>query len=130
MAGRPTKYRHKYIKMMNKYFGNEPYYEENCSRIANVFPTMDGFASLINVDCDTLVEWSKPKNEPKYPGFSATYKRAKDCQINMLIQNGLQGLYSAKFAIFIAKNLITSRERMYHKISEEPLTITCVTSQQ
>jgi len=111
MAGRPTKYKHKYIKMMENYFNFEENYEESGEKLVNIFPTMEGFASLINVNGDTIVEWAKPKNEHKYPGFSAMYKRAKSLQIHLLITNGLLGLYNTRFAMFVCRNILNSSRR-------------------
>lgn len=111
MAGRPTKYKHKYINMMEKYFNLEPNYEKNGNKIASTFPTMEGFASLLNVNGDTLVEWANHKNERKYPGFSATYKRAKSFQIHLLITNGLLGLYNTRFAMFVCRSLLNTTKR-------------------
>jgi hypothetical protein len=112
MAGRPTKYRPEYCDEIVKFFDVEPYeYKEVVITLRNGgtlekverhparLPTMERFASDIGVNGDTLVEWSK-----RHRAFSAAYARAKALQKDILITNGLQGLYNGPFAIFVAKN--------------------------
>jgi hypothetical protein len=63
------------------------------------------------VNGDTLVEWAKPDNETKYPGFSAAYNQAKDLEKEFLVDSGLAGLYPPASFIFTAKNITDMRDR-------------------
>ena len=117
--GRPSKYKSEYCDELVKFFDREPYYEKELQhfdkdgsykwsdykRYPNDLPTFAHFAKKIGVNGDTLVEWTKVNKE-----FSAAYKRAKELQKEFLIENGLQGLYNATFAIFTAKNITDMRD--------------------
>ena len=111
--GRPTKYRDKYVQTMEDYFNREPFTEEHTKkgviRVPCSFPMFSGFAAMIGVDNDTIINWTKYKNQDgslKHPDFFGAYKRAKDCQEHILINNGLLGLYKSSFAIHTAKNVL------------------------
>jgi len=111
--GRPTKYKDKYVQMMEDYFNREPYSikhtKKGVIRVPCSFPTLDGFAAMIGVNHDTVVNWAKAVNKDgtlKYPDFFGAYKRAKCYQEDILIQNGLLGLYQGSFAIHTAKNVL------------------------
>ncbi|MCH8163280.1 MAG: hypothetical protein IIA99_04210, partial [Proteobacteria bacterium] len=111
--GRPTLYRDKYVQMMEDYFNREPFTEEHTKkgviRVPCSFPTLAGFAAKISIARETLWHWYKAKNKDgtlKYPDFFNAYKRAKDCQEHILINNGLLGLYKSSFAIHTAKNVL------------------------
>lgn len=85
--------------------------ETRFETVANPLPTFEKYAHSINVNGDTIVEWAKPENMLKYPGFSAAYKRAKEKQKDFLVENGLMSLYSTAFAIFTAKNITDMRDK-------------------
>lgn len=117
--GRPTKYDPKYCEELIKYFDIEPHFEtpaittykdgttkEEVKFIPSDLPTLAGFAAKIEVNRDTLQEWAKVHQE-----FSVAIKRAKDLQENILVTNGLKGLYSQPFAIFTAKNVLGWRDK-------------------
>ena len=66
------------------------------------------------------IQQANAKNEdrkPKYPDFFNAYKRAKDHQERILVQNGLLGLYQGNFAIFTAKNVLGWRDKQEIKRS-------------
>lgn len=113
---RPTKYRQEYCDLLLKQFRISPYYEIKVQkrtkngyfytktvRKPNDLPTFTQFALSIGISRETLHEWAKPENEDKYEGFSYAYRVAKSLQKDILIQNGLLGLYKSGFAIFMAK---------------------------
>jgi len=51
----------------------------------------------------------------KYPDFSDAYKRAKELQKQILITNGLLGLYAPAFTIFTMKNICGWRDEQHIK---------------
>jgi hypothetical protein len=120
-AGAPTKYKPEYCEQIIAFFAVDPsktiievitgknFEKETEKQIPNIFPTFEKFAHSIDVNGDTLVEWTK--DEEKYPGFSAAYKKAKELQKNFLIQNGLVGLYPAAAFCFVAKNCTDMRDK-------------------
>ena len=121
-VGRPSKYRPIFAKKLTKYSDKTPYFERKVTisnknrafslsteRVANEFPTIEGFACQNDITAETCVNWAKAKTstgEPKYPEFFTAYNRLKSCQKAMLLTNGLLGLYSGRFAIFVMKNLM------------------------
>ncbi len=118
-GGRPTKYDPQYSEDILEYFSVEPWREvpvvttykdgttkEDSKMVANDLPTFEGFARKIAVHRETLLNWLE-----SYPEFFDAYKRAKDIQKDLLITNGLQGLYSAPFAIFTAKNITDMKDK-------------------
>lgn len=125
--GRKTKYRKIYCKKIIDYFNVSPtktiietyYYKNGESKekpieIANELPLFSGFAHLIGVNGDTIVEWAEAKtkaNKLKYPEFSAAYKKAKELQESMWTNNSLKGLYNPAFTIFMGKNVFGWRDK-------------------
>lgn len=112
-VGRPTKYKRIYCKKIVEHFNIEPNYvkneqffdkkgaliKEKNTILANDFPTIEGFCIKIGVNKSTLHRWVQTKEE-----FRNAYKRGKDLQLNILIQNTLKGFYNHRIATFIAKN--------------------------
>lgn len=118
-VGRPTDYKDEYCEEIIKFFNVPPYIDspivitnkdgstaEKTERLPNQLPTLAGFARSIGVNRDTIQEWTK-----KHKEFSVALKFAKDCQEDILIQNGLIGLYQGSFAIMATKNLIAWRDK-------------------
>lgn len=121
-TGRPSKYKPEYCKMIVDYFDVEAYTEKQTMTSFNDktgaekeytkprptdFPTFEWFASSIDVNDDTLVEWATWKNENwllKFPDFSAAYMKAKQLQKKILIINWMNWLYKEWFAKFVAVN--------------------------
>lgn len=123
-AGAPTTYKKKYCEEIIKFFDIEPYelkertrtnkdgssftYEEE---VPNDIPFISAFARKIKVHKDTLYEWRKV-----HPEFSDSFKIAKDLQKEILVVNGLRGLYKGSFPIFTAKNILGWRDQVDHKL--------------
>ncbi len=118
-VGRPTKYNSKYCDDIIKFFDIEPHFEtpvtitykdgstkEEIKLMPSDLPTLAGFAVKIGVHRDTINSWSKEHKE-----FSDSIKRAKECQENILVTNGLQGLYAQPFAIMASKNILNWRDK-------------------
>lgn len=126
-VGCPTKYKPEYCEKIIEFFDREPWTpktQESLSRtgekvsiITNVpckLPTYERFAFEVGVHRDTLHEWCK--NHPK---FSDAYKKCKDLQKEILIQNGLFAFYDKSFAIFTAKNVTDMRDKVEVEQSSE-----------
>jgi len=118
-GGRPTKYHKRYCKQIIKYFDIEPnkevmvvttgkndYSKEEPKLFPNNLPTFERFAHTIGVHTDTLQEWVK-----KHKEFSVSYRKAQQLQKDMLVANGLTGLYQSNFAIFVAKNFTDMKDK-------------------
>lgn len=118
-GGRPTEYKPEYADMLRAYFEREPMTEversgydaegKPCMVIEQVptsFPTLAGFACMIGVHRETLLNWSAA-----HPEFFDAYKMAKEHQERILVENGLMGRYEKTFAIFTAKNVIGWRDK-------------------
>ncbi len=70
--------------------------------ILKPLPTLESFAHSIDVDVDTLENWTK--NEKKFPGFFGAFARAKEIQKNLIIVRAEAGASNAGFATFLLKN--------------------------
>lgn len=119
-VGRPTLYKPEYCQQIVEFFDVEPVKtielittdKRTGRKYANQelqgvrLPTMERFAHLLNVNTDTLVEWSKV-----HPEFSAAYMRGKQIQKEILVSNGLLGLYNGSFAQFVARNFTDMEDR-------------------
>lgn len=118
-AGRPSKYNSRLCEEVIKYFDIEPHFEtpvtttykdgttkEEIKLIPSDLPTLAGFAVKIGVHRDTIDQWRKDHKE-----FSDAIKKAKECQENILVTNGLQGLYAQPFAIMASKNILNWRDK-------------------
>ena len=118
-AGAPSKYDPKYCQEIVEFFDIEPHFEtpvtvtykngdtrEEIKLMPSDLPTLAGFAVKIGVHRDTIHQWSLDHKE-----FSDAIKRAKDCQENILVTNGLQGLYAQPFAIMSSKNILGWRDK-------------------
>ena len=115
-GGRPTKYRKYFADMMLDYFNVKPaevtQYESSKGYIKiDVqpvrLPTLERFAIKLNVDTDCLYRWATAKDEAGnllHPEFCGAYKKCKLMQKEILVANGLKGLYQSNFAIFVATN--------------------------
>jgi len=128
-VGRPSSYDKKYCDEIIDYFDIEPHFEtpvvitykdgttkEEVKLMPSDLPTLAGFAVKIGVCRDTLNQWSKDHEE-----FSDAIKRAKECQENILVTNGLQNLYAQPFAIMASKNILNWRDKKDITTDDEKL---------
>lgn len=128
-VGRPTAYDPKYCDEIMDYFDIEPHFEtpviitykdgttkEEVKLLPSDLPTLAGFAVKIGVHRDTINQWSKD-----YKEFSDAIKRAKECQENILVTNGLQNLYAQPFAIMASKNILNWRDKKDITTDEEKI---------
>jgi len=117
--GRPTKYKPEYCTKMIEFFDIDPtyvskiittgkndYYKEEEKLLPANLPTFEKFASTLDITCDTLVNWSK-----KHKKFFTAYSKCQELQKNILVANGLAGLYQSNFAIFVATNFTNMRNK-------------------
>lgn len=75
-------------------------------------PTFEGLAMTLNVNRDTLYEWSE-----NYPMFSDTLDKLRGKQAEMLIQNGLSGDYNST----IAKLILSANHGINERTENESL---------
>lgn len=129
-GGRPSKYHKKYVKLLLEYINKEPFETKVVEGIngfglpfkktvivPNQLPTIEAFSIKHNLAEDTLLDWAQATTKtgkPKYPEFSAAYKKLKSVQKNFLVVNGLTGLYKEKFSIFVAQNFTPMRDKIEH----------------
>jgi hypothetical protein len=132
--GRPTKYDPRYCQEIIDFFTRNPYEPMLIDNIGDdgeiskvpaltkhgtpilipcQLPTFEGFAIKIGVHRETLLNWVESN-----PDFFDAYKRAKDMQKEILIQNGLVGAYDKTFAIFTAKNVTDMRDKQDSEITQ------------
>lgn len=104
-----TLYKHEFCDEIVKFF-DRPYTKitevEGLPKvIPNDFPTFERFAVNIGVTHATLCAWVK-----RFPAFADSYQQCKDIQRDFLISNGLKGIGSTVFTIFVAKALADLRD--------------------
>ncbi len=106
-GGRPTSYDPAYAEQLLEYFNIDPWVEvpvtfynkdggvskETIERKPNPPPHLSAFARKIGVSRDTLYQWAKV-----HPEFSDAVTRAKEQRREIIIDNGLVGLYNPHFA--------------------------------
>ena len=113
--GKPTKYKDDMGKRMIEFFDRKPYetkeiYDEDGNqrdiRIANDFPSFEGFAASVNVSRPTIYTWKK-----KHKSFRIAWRRCEAMQHNFIMVNGMAGLTAQAFTIFAAKNIMGWRDK-------------------
>lgn len=128
--GRPSGYDPSYCQKIIEYFSEPPYREvmktvvtkmgdvvEVPTTEATDFKSFAGFAILVGVHRETLINWTK-----EHPDFFDAYKRAKEYQEHFLATNGNKGLINPAFSIFTAKNVLNWRDKRDIELSpEKPL---------
>lgn len=111
--GRPTDYRPALCDRLLAYFDVEPSQEksiphykqgelawEDFREVANPIPTVTKFCKLIGISTPTFYSWVKT-----YPEFASAFTRAQEMRKDMMIVNGLKGLYNPTFTIFAMRNM-------------------------
>jgi hypothetical protein len=127
--GRPTLFREEFAQQLIDYFNIDAYTEKVelnkdgnpvVIKVANKFPTLARFATMIGVTRETLHDWATSKKEDgelKYPDFSYAYKRTKDYQEAILVEGTMLNVFNAPFSIFTAKNVLGWRDRTEQEIT-------------
>lgn len=123
--GRPTKYQEEYITKVDEYLElhqdtelekvvltSDKGYEKIDYKLKVDLPTVEGFASFLDVNKTTLYEWEK-----LYQDFSNALNKIRTEQQTRLINEGLAGNYNPT----IAKLILSSNHGMREK-TETDLT--------
>lgn len=107
-VGRPEDYRPEYCQRLVQYFTREPYKTDKKSKKLNPcdFPTFEGFGVKIGSSQKTMLEWCDRHEE-----FRKAWDICKSIQKEIIVTNGLRGLYHPQFAIFVAKNATDMRDK-------------------
>lgn len=93
-TGRPTKYNPAImVPQIEEYLAS-------CGRENTELPTIEGLADALNINTDTLYEWTD-----RYPEFSDAIKKILSKQKNQLMNDGMYGgkEVNAAMAIFLLK---------------------------
>ena len=126
-----SKFKKKFIKELEEHFNvesnfilNEEIEWNTYSKVipkefASNLPTIQWFCYKIWIHRDTFHEWLKQAEDEKYTKddkedkkkLSDTYKKAKENQENIWLQNSLKWLYSPAFAIFLWKNVFWYKDK-------------------
>lgn len=132
-----SKFKKKFIKELEEYFNIKPNFILNeeiewntyskviPKEFASNLPTIQWFCYKIWIHRDTFYEWLKQAEDEKYTKedkedkkkLSDTYKKAKENQENIWLQNSLKGLYSPVFAIFLWKNVFGYNDKIEQEIT-------------
>ena len=132
-VGRPSIYRKVLCKRIIEYFDQKPYEDiklphykqgkdgerivawEDIKRMPRPLPTLRGFAKKEGISYVSIYGWVD-KDGPRFKEeFFNAFICAKNLQKDILIQNGLQGLYNPAFAVFTAKNISDMRDVSRHE---------------
>ena len=96
---RPTDYNEKMLDKVKEYI-NSCTDTEVKNKIKVKLPTIEGLASYINVNRDTIYEWCKV-----HKAFSDIIESLREKQVESLINNGLSGDYNSTIAkVLLAKH--------------------------
>jgi hypothetical protein len=92
-VGRPTKLTPQTYSQIEEYI-------KSCGREQTQLPTLEGLARYLNVNTDTIQEWSKKNKD-----FSVSIKRILERQKEQLMNDGMYGgkEVNAAMAIFLLK---------------------------
>ena len=120
-AGRKTTYKPEYCQDIIQFF-DKPHFtnevverttkpngevKEKLAKFPNTIPFFSEYAHTIGKTAKTLLHWCEIA-----PEFGIAYAHAKDLQRQMLIANGLNGLYNAQAYVFTAKNIAGMRDQI------------------
>lgn len=103
-GGRPTKYDPSLCDELDEYL-------KTTGREQQSLPTIQGFSLWLNVNDDTLNEWTKIHKE-----FSATIERLKKIQARQLIDDGIYG--GKEVNATIVKLLLQNNHGMKERIDQ------------
>lgn len=122
-VGRPSKYKPEYCQNIISFFNLAPHFEKDITITKSDgtqidkteqtpcdLPFFSDWCHSVGVDEATMISWTT-----KFPEFLKAYKRAKDLQKQILIVNGLLGLYAPAFTIFTMKNICGWRDEQHIK---------------
>jgi hypothetical protein len=132
-TGRPTKYKPEYCEEIIRYFtvphfklqktaraekfnkeGKANYKRVETKEVAEPIRFFSQFAAKIGVEHAAMLDWVK-----QHPEFSKAYTRAKELQFEMMVSNGLKGLYQPHFTMLAMKNMHNWIEKTEHGLTDE-----------
>lgn len=118
-GGRPTLYSEEMQKRADLYLEECTLYKEyNGSLFPNPIPSVAALALILDVDRDTLYNWSK-----KHTQFFGTLRKIKDKQEMFLIHHGLTKGYDASFAKFLAINVTDFRDKVEQEVTQKEIKV-------
>lgn len=123
-GGRPTKYKKKYIKMVDEYL-------KTCGKQNEKLPKKSEYARYIGVNDNTLDNWCNEKDEegnPVHPEFLCAIKRIEEAQKEQLMDDGMYGgkEVNSTMAIFLLKcnhGMIETDKHIHEGELNTPLVI-------
>ena len=117
--GQPTKYKSIYCQQIIAFFDRDHTYEGETTHTnkkgetwtaystkANPVPLMCSFARYLGVDITTLNEWCKVHSD-----YSKASTHAQELQLEHLNTVSGMGLYNSNWAVFMAKNISSWRDK-------------------
>lgn len=122
--GRPTKYNEEIQKKADEFFAKCYAGGGKNQRLAFI----EALALELDIDPETLLEWSRKKNEDgslMYPDFSATYKRFMTLQKLQLMSRGSAGKGQSfnQFLLSANHGMIPAEKQILAGDRQEPLEI-------
>lgn len=117
---RPTKFKKEFIEELRIFFDKKPTKKDDYwNTVINELSTVQGFCYKIWICRDTFYQWLKDAENDNYIDkdkkdkikLSDTYKKAKENQENIWLQNSLSWRYSSPFAIFLWKNVFGYKDK-------------------
>jgi hypothetical protein len=111
-TGAPTTYKPEYCEMIIEYMLN-PDNTRDVFKVMNtkedgivnhkvgkLFNHISGFAAKINTPTAVLLDWCD-----KFPDFGLAYKKAKEIQLQQMVDGMVSGVYNPAGTIFALKNM-------------------------
>ena len=90
-GGRPSKYTKELLESCAQYV-------DDWDKDGDIIPTNCGLACRINIAEDTIYAWLKDENKPE---FSEYIKKIERKQKQILVNNGLGGVFNAKITTLL-----------------------------
>lgn len=100
LDGCPSKYDPKYCEEIINFFDVEPYKTVKGKAVPCKLPTFNQFARKIGISNSTLFKWRKT-----YKEFGVACNDAKALQRDIMVINGVAGLYNPGFLGLSMKNM-------------------------
>lgn len=133
-TGRPGLYRPEYAEQIIAFFDVEPYKEvtvegrsgPRVELVPNTFPTLQRFAHRIGVRATTVSDWATAvdsEGKPRHPEFAEAYARARELQEALFVEGTVAGVFSDRFAPFMAKNMFGWKDKTEVAVEVDPVSV-------